>query len=94
MTWKWLQENSPIPYNEFTKFYSDMSDFIETQRQGYYDLETQCQDIATAHNMLIDTFPNNIYNKVLCRKHIDFKYGFLSDSTRNIFSSGNENVQP
>lgn len=94
VTWKWVQENSPIPYEQFTKFYADLSDFIETQRDKYYNLETQCQDIATAHNMLIDTFPNNIYNKILGRKHIDFKYGFLSDSTRNVFNSRNENVQP
>lgn len=93
ITWKWVQENSPIPYAEFTKFYSDLSAFIETQRNEYYALEKECQTIATANNMLIDTFPNNIYNKFLGREHINFSYGFLSDSTNKVFESKMENIK-
>lgn len=93
ITWKWVQENTPIPYSEFTKFYSDLSTFIETQREGYYQLETQCQTISTAHNLLIDTFPNNIYNSILKIKRINFEYGFLSDSTNSIFSTKKENIK-
>lgn len=91
VAWKWVRENQPVPYGEFTKFYSDLSSFIEMQRQGYYDLEKQCNAIATAHNMLIDTFPNNLYNRYLVhRKPIVYEYGFLSDSTRKVFKTGNE----
>lgn len=94
LTWKWLQENQPIPYNEFTKFYTDLSGFIESQRQGYYDLERQCNAIATAHNMLIDTFPNNLYNRYFVhRKPIVYEYGFLSDSTNKVFATKKENPQ-
>ena len=93
VTWKWVHENQNIPYEEFTKFYSDLSRFIESQREAYYGLEVQCQTLATANNMLLDTFPNNVYNKIINRPHITFKYGFLSDSTRKVFITGNENLQ-
>lgn len=39
VTWKWLQENQNIPYSEFTKFYSDLSGFVNGQREEYYKLE-------------------------------------------------------
>jgi hypothetical protein len=93
VTWKWVHENQNIPYEEFTRFYTDLSRFIETQREAYYGLEVQCQTLATSNNMLLDTFPNNMYNKIINRPHITFKYGFLSDSTRKVFNTGNENVQ-
>ena len=93
VTWKWVHENQNIPYEEFTRFYADLSKFVETQREAYYALEIQCQQLATANNMLLDTFPNNMYNKIISCPHIQFKYGFLSDSTRNVFSTGNENPQ-
>ena len=92
VTWKWLHENQNIPYSEFTNFYSDLSRFIETQREAYYNIEVECQTISMNHNMLLDTFPNNIYNKIIRRPHIKYDYGFLSDSTRKVFTSGNENL--
>jgi len=93
VTWKWLQENQQIPYSEFVKFYEDLSNFIESQREGYYQLEIQCQNIATANNILLDTFPNNMYNKLLKCEHIKFEYGYLSDSTNNVFNSKKENLK-
>lgn len=92
VTWKWCQENTNIDYNEFTKFYADLTNFIETQREAYYQLEIECQNISNAHNTLLDTFPNNIYNKFLKRNHIIFQYGFLSDSTDNVFKTKKENI--
>jgi len=93
VTWKWLQENQPITYSEFTKFYADLSDFITNQRAGYFDIEKQCQRIANYNNTMLDTFPNNIYNKVLGLDKISFEYGFTSDSTERVFTSGIENVK-
>lgn len=93
VAWKWVHENQQIPYEEFTSFYKDLSNFIESKRDEYYRMEMYAQDVVNAHNMLIDTFPNNIYNKVLGRKALVFSYGFLSDSTRKVFSSGNEDVK-
>lgn len=91
--WKWVSENTPIPYNEFAAFYKDLSAFVELKREQYFELEVQRQNIANQHNMMLDTFPNNIYNKILGRKHIKYEYGFLSDSTRKVFDTGNENVE-
>lgn len=93
LTWKWVQENQKIPYEEFTKFYSDLSNFITEQREGYFRIEQECQEIARYNNTMIDTFPNNIYNKFLDCPRINFEYGILSDSTNNVFKSGVENLR-
>lgn len=93
ITWKWLQENQNIPYTEFTKFYSDLTIFVETQREAYFAIEKTCQRIAYANNTLIDTFPNNMYNKLLHCKRIQFQYGFLSDKTNNVFKTKTENLK-
>jgi hypothetical protein len=93
LTWKWLQENQQIPYGEFTKFYSDLSLFVATQREGYFEIEKQCQEISRANNAMLETFPNNLYNKILKIKRIDFKYGFLSEKTATTFKTGVEKVE-
>jgi hypothetical protein len=91
VAWKWLQENQQIPYNEFTKFYSQLNSFIISKRDGYYNIEKECQKIAYTNNKLLDIFPNNLYNKVLNCKHIEFEYGFTSDRTDEVFKSKKEN---
>jgi len=93
LSWKWTHEVSQIPFNEFSKFYSDLSSFIESQRENYYALEVECQVLATQYNMCIDSFPNNALNLVLSKKHIEYTYGFTSDSTTNVFSTGMENLK-
>lgn len=91
VSWKFISENQNIPYQEFTHFYKDLSIFIETQREDYYKLEVACQEVATANNLLLDTFPNNIINKVLRVPNIKFNYGLLSDSTNKVFKEKKEN---
>ncbi len=93
LTWKWLQENQQIPYEEFTTFYADLSTFITKQREGYFNIEKACQTIANQNNTLLDTFPNNIYNRFLKQPRIKFEYGFLSDSTENVFKTKKENLK-
>ncbi|MFA5207482.1 MAG: hypothetical protein WC428_02380 [Candidatus Paceibacterota bacterium] len=93
LTWKWLQENQPIDYNIFSKFYADLSIFIAEQREGYFSIEKACQLIANKNNTMLDTFPNNFYNKALKIQRINFEYGFLSDSTNNVFRTKIENLQ-
>lgn len=93
ITWKWLQENQKIPYEEFTRFYADLSDFIASQREGYFNIEKVCQEIANRNNTMLDTFPNNIYNRFLKCDRINFEYGFLSDSTKTIFETKTENIK-
>ena len=88
--WKWVSENQNVPYEEFTKFYADLSNFIETQRKEYFEIEKSCQNIANSNNTLLDTFPNNLYNKFLKCERINFEYGFTSDSTQNVFSRKKE----
>lgn len=85
VTWKWLQENQPIDYNTFSQFYADLSAFIADKREGYFNIEKECQALAAQNNMLLDTFPNNFYNKILNCERIQFEYGYLSDSTKQMF---------
>ncbi len=92
LTWKWLQENQPIPYSEFSSFYADLSQFVETQRAGYLALEVKSQNIAKANNILLQTFPNNAYNRILKRPRIDYKPGFSSTKTKQVFQSGIEDI--
>jgi len=91
LTWKWVSENQHVPYEKFSDFYADLSTFIEQQREEYYGIEIQCQQIAQANNTLLDTFPNNFYNRFLECEKIDFQYGFLSDKTDSVFDSKKEN---
>lgn len=93
LTWKWLQENQNISYSEFTKFYEDLSTFVESKRSEYYQLELRCQNIAQANNVLLDTFPNNVFNKIVKCEKINYEYGFLSDSTNSVFNSKSENLK-
>jgi hypothetical protein len=87
VAWKWLKENQQIPYEEFTCFYKDLSDFVTSQREGYFAIEKQCQEIANSNNTLLDTFPHNLYNKLIKCERINFEYGFLSDSTNTVFKN-------
>lgn len=93
LAWKWANENTNIDQSTYTTFYSDLSKFIADRRLGYRNLEYARQELAKRHNMLIDTFPNNIYNKVLNRPHIVYKYAMLSDSTNKIIETGVENLK-
>lgn len=93
LAWKWVQENQNIPFEEFAVFYSDLSSFIEKQREGYFNIEKECQKIANSNNTLLDTLPNNLYNKVIGCKRIDFEYGFLSDKTSETFKTKKENIE-
>lgn len=61
--------------------------------EAYYGLEVECQVLAAKYNLYVDVFPNNAYNLVLNKKHIDYKYGFTSDSTKKVFKTGMENLK-
>lgn len=93
LAWKWLQENQNIDFNEYNKFYTDLSDYITEQREIYYKLETERQDIANSHNIMLDTFPNSFFNRGLQLKQIKYEYAFTSDSTANVFRTKRENLK-
>jgi hypothetical protein len=92
-TWKWVAENQNIPFDKFSDFYSDLSSFIQTQREAYFDLEKQCMSIANANNTMLQVFPNNLYNKVIKCKQINYQYGFTSDKTYSVFETKKENLK-
>jgi len=85
--WKWVQENQQIPYEQFTKFYEDLTIFVASQREAYFGIEKDCQLIANNNNTLLEVFPNNLYNKLLGCQKINFEYGFLSEKTTATFKT-------
>jgi hypothetical protein len=85
VAWKWLQENQQIPYNEFTDFYKDLSSFIRERYEDNMQIERNKQGIVNSHNLLISTYPNNIINKWLNIQPLVYKYGFITDSTKQRF---------
>lgn len=90
VTWKWVHENTQIPFGEFMDMYKDLSAYIESKRDSYLALERECQVIAQNHNTLIHQFPNNVYNIFIGRDDIEYKYGFTSDSTNKVFLTRKE----
>jgi hypothetical protein len=93
VTWKWVNENQNIPFEEFSKFYSDLSAFVESQRAGYLKLELKSQAIANSNNTLLEILPNNIYNIFLKREKIEYKPGFTSTKTSEVFKTGIEEIE-
>ena len=65
LAWKWNQENQNIPFDEFTYFYKELSSFISERYFDNMKIEQEKQEIVEQHNLMLNTFPNNIYNKVL-----------------------------
>lgn len=63
VTWKWLQENQNIDYNEYTKFYVDLSNYIETKREQIYQIDLEVQKLVKNQNNFIMTWPNKFINK-------------------------------
>ena len=91
VSWKIIHENQNIPYKEFTAFYADLSNFITSQREEYYKLETKAMSIVQQQNSMLDSFPNNIYNKVLDIKKLKYNSGFTSYKTEAVFKYKSEN---
>lgn len=86
VAWKWVRENQQIPYEEFTKFYADLSNFTEGRYKENNSIELKKQEIAKKHNMLIETFPGVIYNYFFKFKELTYKEGFISDETKETFN--------
>lgn len=92
VSWKWVHENQNIPYTEFTKFYSDLSQFVNSQREGYYGLEVKAMEVVQKNNTMIHTWPECLYNKILNIPEMKFEPGFTSAHTKEVFERGEENI--
>lgn len=86
LAWKWLTENQPIPYQEFTIFYRDLSEFINTQYMDIFAIEKQKQDIVKRHNLMLRQWPNNLFNRYMSIDEMNYKAGYVSDSTKKLFN--------
>lgn len=85
VAWKWMQENQPIPYEQFTSFYAQLIQFTQERFNILLSIEKSRQNIVLQHNKLITTFPNTIYNRYLKIKPLEYKFGYVSDSTKKLF---------
>ena len=90
---KLIVESQLVPPSDITAFYTDLSRYIEQNRNQYYNLEVQRQSIVEAQGVLLDKFPNNLYNRLLGLNKIEYNYAFLSDSTNTVFQTGKENLK-
>ena len=86
LAWKWVKENQPMPYAEFSSFYVNLVEFTKERYSQVLAIERQRQSIVQSHNKNITVFPNNIYNRYLKIKPIEYKAGYISDSTRKLFN--------
>lgn len=86
LAWKWMQENQNIPYHEFTYFYKNLTAFVTDQYATLSRIEREKQEIVATQNTMIKTFPNNIYNKWLKIKPLEYKPGFVSENTKKLFN--------
>lgn len=75
VTWKWLQENQNIDYNEYTKFYIDLSNYIEIKRTEMYQIDLEVQKLVLNQNNFIMSWPNKFINNWI------FKYPLLNFET-------------
>lgn len=85
LSWKWVHENQNIPYEEFTSFYKDLSSFTAERYAKNSAIETNKQTIAKNHNALLNTFPGVIYNYFLEIKPLEYKEGFISTYSKEVF---------
>ena len=85
IAWKWVHENQQFDYNEFTKFYSDLSNFTSERYKENNSMERRKQEIAKMHNFLIQTFPGVIYNQFFKFNQLEYKEGFVTDETKALF---------
>lgn len=86
VAWKWVQENQPIPYSEFSAIYTNLVEFTKERYAQVNNLERQRQAIVQQHNQNILKFPNNLYNRWLGIKPLVYKAGYVSDSTKRLFN--------
>ena len=85
LAWKWVKENQQIDYKEFTKFYTDLSNFTSERYKENNSLERRKQQIVKEQNVLISTFPGVIYNYFLKFDPLEYKAGFITQETKTLF---------
>lgn len=86
LSWKWVTENQQIPYEEFTVFYKELSNFINIRYEDNMRIEREKQRIVNTQNLLLSKYPNNIINKwILSIPKLKYKAGYISSNTKNRF---------
>lgn len=77
LAWKWVKENQNIDYNQFTKFYIQLTDFTRERYKENNEIERKKQEIVKLHKFMLSSFPGVIYNKYLP--------GFITKETKKLF---------
>lgn len=86
VAWKWVHENQQVDYREFSKFYSDLSEFAKERFKSNSSIEAQKQEMVKFHNLSISTFPGIIYNYFLKIKPLVYTNGFVTQETAALFA--------
>jgi PBP1b-binding outer membrane lipoprotein LpoB len=90
VSWKWVQENTYIPYEQFTTFYASLSSFVAEQYSKYSAIENSKQDIVAKQQLLLRTFPNNVINWYLKLPDIKYSFGYISPESTQKFKPKTE----
>ncbi len=85
LAWKWTQENTQIPYEQFVDFYKQISSFISQRYSENLRIEREKLAIVEQQNIMLKTFPNNVFNYFINIKPLIYNFGTISDSSKNLF---------
>jgi hypothetical protein len=85
LSWKWTQENTNIPFEEFTHFYKQLSSFISQRYSENLVIEREKLNVVEEQNLILNTFPNNLFNNFLKIELLSYTEGFISEETKNKF---------
>ncbi len=89
----WIQQSNPTAtYSEVTKLYEQLSQYIESGRNGFFEQEKVLQSIKLQHDQLCDMFPGSIIMYVLGRDKLKYT-PIQSYITENIMKTGKEDIQ-
>lgn len=88
---KWITESNPnANFNEVSALYKDLSRAVESERDEFFVIEQELQDVKLQNDNLIKQFPGNILFSVIGRGEIAYK-PITSDETDDIIRTGKDN---
>lgn len=91
VVFKWITESNPnANFGEVAALYKDLSRAIESQREGFKDIEKTLQDVKKQHDNMVKKFPSNIVLGILGRKQITY-IPITSDRIDEVIITGKDN---
>lgn len=88
---KWITESNPnANFSEVSALYKDLSRAVEAERDGFFVIEQELQDVKMQNDNLIKQFPGSVLFAFMGRTEIEYK-PITSDETDEVIKSGKDN---